>query len=72
MKIDWRTNNKNINTKKEHAKRYLLKYIKELEVHFDMTENEIKDIIREVYYLKTPLYRLMKNMKKILRKKNGN
>ena len=72
MKIEWRKNNKKINTKKEHAKRYLLKYIKELEVHFDMTENETKDIIREVYYSKTPLYHFVKNVKKILRKKNEN
>ena len=72
MKIKWPAGEKKININKEHAKKYLMKYIKELQLHFDMTEKEIKDIIMEVYYTKTSLYRMMKKMKKILRKKNEN
>ena len=37
--------NEKINIKKESAKKYLLKYIKELEIHFDLSEDETKDII---------------------------
>ena len=41
---------KKINFKKEYAKKYLLKYIKELKVHFDLSDNEIRDIIKQAYY----------------------
>ena len=72
MKINWPAKEKTLNIKKEHAKRYLLKYMRELKLHFDMTENEIKDIMKEVYYSKTALYRIIKNARKFLRNKNGN
>ena len=57
------------NIKKEYAKRYLLKYIKELKVHFDLNDNEIKEILRSVYYLKTPLYKAIKKLNKIFKEK---
>ncbi len=41
---------KKINFKKEYAKKYLLKYIKELKVHFDLSDVEIRDIIKGAYY----------------------
>lgn len=72
MKIKWPVSEKKVNINKEHAKRYLMKYIKELQLHFGMTENEIKDIMLDVYYTKTSLYHMMKKMKKILRKKHEN
>lgn len=40
---------KNINPKKEYAKKYLLKYIKDLKVHFDLEDAEVRDIIKHAY-----------------------
>ena len=57
------------NTKKEYAKRYLLKYIKELKVHFDLSENHIKSILKDIYYSKTVFYHIFKRVKKFFRKK---
>ncbi len=69
MEIMLRVENKKNNIKKEYAKKYLLKYIKELKVHFDMNDNEIKDIMREVYYSKTKLYFLIRKIKKYFKEK---
>ncbi len=57
------------NIKKEYAKRYLLKYIKELKVHFDLDNDEIKEILRHIYYLKTPLYKAIKKINKLFKEK---
>ena len=60
---------KKIDTKKEHAKRYLLKYIKELKVHFDLSENQIKDIMKDIYYSKTFLYKMSRKIQKYIKEK---
>lgn len=57
------------NIKKEYAKRYLLKYIKELKVHFDLSDDEIKEILIQVYYLKSSLYLAIKNISKYFKEK---
>lgn len=61
--------NKKINIKKEYAKRYLLKYIKELKVHFDLTEKEVKDIIRDAYCSKSALYLFFVSLAKYFKEK---
>lgn len=57
------------NIKKEYAKRYLLKYIKELKVHFDLSDDEIKEILIQVYYSKSSLYLAIKNISKYFKEK---
>ncbi len=56
------------NTKKEYAKRYLIKYIKELKVHFDLDDDCIKDIIKQIHYSKNPFYLGYKKIMNKLRK----
>ncbi len=60
--------NEQINIKKESAKKYLLKYIKELEIHFDLNEEEIKDIILQTFYSKCGLYKAVKKIRKLFLK----
>ncbi len=63
------TDNKELDPKKEHAKRYLLKYIKELKVHFDLSDDKIKEIMRDVYYSQTYLYKIAKKFNKYFKDK---
>lgn len=58
------------NTKIEYAKKYLLKYIKELKVHFNLNDNEVKKALFDIYYKKTVFYNLLKKIKNTLRIKN--
>lgn len=60
--------NEKINIKKESAKKYLLKYIKELELHFDLNEEEMKDIILQTLYSKCTLYKAVKKIRKLFLK----
>lgn len=53
---------------KEHAKRYLLKYIKELKIHFNLDEREIKDVLISLCYSKSRIYQLYKKIRKMLKK----
>ncbi len=61
--------NKKINIKKEYAKKYLLKYIKELKVHFDLSENEIKDIMKEAYLKRNSFYLFFKRIENYFKEK---
>ncbi len=63
MKKTVRCEKNNIN--KEYAKKYLLKYIKELKVHFDLNEDEIKDILLQSYYANSNIYHVIKKIRKI-------
>ncbi len=60
-----RTQEKKVNLKKEYAKKYLLKYINELKVHFNLDEDEIKEILRTLYYVKSIPYHIIKRIKRI-------
>ena len=60
------------NRKIEQAKRYLLKYLKELQLHFNLSEDEIKQIMLDIYYSKTHLYHIIRKAKKFLRKSYEN
>ena len=57
-----------VNIKKEYAKKYLLKYIKELKVHFDLNECEIKDIILHTYYSNSNIYKFIKKIRRLFLK----
>lgn len=57
------------NTKIEYAKKYLLKYIKELKVHFNLNDNEIKAALFDIYYTKTALYLALKKIKRCFKEK---
>lgn len=55
--------------KKDNAKRYLLKYIKELKVHFDLNDKEVNEVLLSTYYTKSSLYHIIKQLNNFLRKK---
>lgn len=59
---------KKINLKKEYAKKYLLKYINELRVHFNLEDDEIKEVLRTVYYVKSAPYQIIKRIRKMFRR----
>lgn len=58
----------NDTTKKDNAKKYLLKYIKELKVHFNLNDKEVNEVLLSTYYTKSSLYHIIKQLNDFLRK----